>query len=93
MLSIANARRAAIALLGRCGEVAIAVAMLRAQGAESRGRYEQMISWRRIAEAAVEYIQYDEQAGRSNASVSAAPCACGRPEMAKSGGDHEPLQL
>lgn len=52
ILSLVNARRAAIVLLDRCGEVAIAVAVLRAQKAESRGRYEEMASWRRIAEAA-----------------------------------------
>lgn len=37
MLSVINARRAAIALLVRYGEVAIVAAVLRAQEAESRG--------------------------------------------------------
>ncbi len=58
MLSLIDARRAAIALLGRWGEVAIAAAVFRAQEAESRGRYEEMASWRRIAAAAFEYTEY-----------------------------------
>jgi hypothetical protein len=60
MLSVLDARRAAIALLGRCGEVAIAAAVLRAQEAQSRGRYEEMASWRSIAEAAYECAERDE---------------------------------
>jgi hypothetical protein len=66
MLSINNARRAAVALLGRCGEVAIAAAVLRAQEAESRGRYQEMVDWRSIAEAAVEY---SERSGCPNTDV------------------------
>ena len=66
MLSVNNARRAAIALLGRCGEVAIAAAVLRAQEAESRGRYQEMANWRSIAEAAFEY---NERAGRPDAGL------------------------
>ncbi len=54
MLSQANAHRAATAMLDRFGEVAIAAAMLRAQQAQSEGRYEEMANWRRIAEAAVQ---------------------------------------
>lgn len=52
-LSGDHARSAAISLLGRCGEIAIALAVLRAQEAELRGRYGEMTSWSRIAEAAV----------------------------------------
>ena len=55
MLSESNARRAATALLDRLGEVAIAAAMLRAQEAQSAGRYREMANWRRIAEAAVQH--------------------------------------
>jgi len=55
ILSVIDARRAAIVLLKRCGEVAIAVAVLRAQEAQSSRRYEEMASWYRIAEAAFEY--------------------------------------
>jgi hypothetical protein len=69
MLSVVNARRAAIALLGRHGEVAIAATVLRAQEAKSRGRYEEMASWRSIAEAAFEYTEYNERARRPNAGV------------------------
>lgn len=58
MLSAIDARRAAIALLGRWGEVAIAAAVFRAQEAESRGRYEEMASWRSIAAAALEYTEF-----------------------------------
>jgi hypothetical protein len=54
MLSQFNARRAATALLDRLGEVAIAAAVLRAQEAQSEGRYQDMANWRRIAEAAAE---------------------------------------
>ena len=54
MLSDANARRAATALVDRLGEVAIAAAMLRAEEARSAGRYVEMANWRRIAAAAVE---------------------------------------
>jgi hypothetical protein len=53
MLSVPNAHRAATTLLYRFGEVAIAVAMLRAQQAQSHGNLEEMTSWHRIAEAAV----------------------------------------
>jgi hypothetical protein len=53
MLSDTNARRAAGVLVHRLGEVAIAMAMLRAQEAESQGRYAEMVNWRRIAQAAV----------------------------------------
>jgi hypothetical protein len=53
MLSDTNARRAAGVLVHRLGEVAIAMAMLRAQEAESQGRYVAMADWRRIAQAAV----------------------------------------
>ena len=52
-LSAINVRRVAIALCGRCGEIAIAYAVLRAQEAGSRGRYQEMASWRSIAEAVV----------------------------------------
>lgn len=52
-LSAANVWRTAIALCDHCGEIAIAYAVLRAQEAESRGRYQEMASWRSIAEAAV----------------------------------------
>jgi hypothetical protein len=52
MLSDINARRAAGVLVHRLGEVAIAMAMLRAQEAESQGRYVEMVDWRRIAQAA-----------------------------------------
>ena len=52
MLSDINARRAAGVLVHRLGEVAIAMAMLRAQEAESQGRYVEMVDWRRIAHAA-----------------------------------------
>ncbi len=52
MLSDTNARRAAGVLVHRLGEVAIAMAMLRAQEAESQGRYVEMADWRRIAQAA-----------------------------------------
>ncbi len=58
MLSAIDARRAAIVLLGRWGEVAIAAAVYRAQEAESRGRYEEMVSWRSIAAAAFEYTEF-----------------------------------
>jgi hypothetical protein len=58
MLSKSNALRAATVLLGRFGEVAIAAAMLRAQQAQSEGRYEEMANWRRIAEAAVKHTAF-----------------------------------
>ena len=54
MLSETNARRAARALLARLGEVAIAAAVLRAQEAQSKGRFEEMANWRRIAQAAIQ---------------------------------------
>lgn len=54
MLSETNARRAATALLNRFGEVAIAAAVLRAQQAQSQGRFEEMANWRRIAEVAAQ---------------------------------------
>ncbi|MBI3514470.1 MAG: hypothetical protein HY060_10465 [Proteobacteria bacterium] len=54
MLSDFNARRAARALLARLGEVAIAAAVLRAQQAQSEGRFEEMANWRRIAQAALQ---------------------------------------
>jgi hypothetical protein len=63
MLSKNHARRAAGVLLHRMGEVAIAAAMLRAQQAESQGRYREMIGWRRIAAAAV--VLAVQFAGRS----------------------------
>ena len=70
MLSVIDARRAAIALLGRWGEAAIAAAVFRAQEAESRGRYEEMAGWRRIAAAAFEYTEYfDYVVGRSGSCV------------------------
>jgi hypothetical protein len=58
-LSVIDARRAAIALLDRCGDVAVAVAVLRAQEAEARGRYEEMSGWRSIAEAALGFAKCD----------------------------------
>jgi len=54
MLSETNARRAAAVLLSRFGEVAIAAAVLRAQQAQSQGRFEEMANWRRIAEVAAQ---------------------------------------
>jgi hypothetical protein len=63
MLSEINARRAAGVLLHRLGEVAIAMAMLRAHQAESQGRYREMTDWRRIAAAAV--VLAVQFAGRS----------------------------
>ena len=54
MLSELNAHRAAHALLARLGEVAIAAAVLRAQEAQSEGRFEDMANWRRIAQAAAQ---------------------------------------
>lgn len=54
MLSETNARRAAAVLLNRFGEVAIAAAVLRAQQAQSQGRFEEMANWRRIAEVAAQ---------------------------------------
>jgi hypothetical protein len=56
MLSEINARRAATALLDRFGEVAIAAAVLRAQQAKSKGRFEEMANWRRIAEVAAQRV-------------------------------------
>jgi hypothetical protein len=58
-LSVIDARRAAIVLLDRCGDVAIAAAVLRAQEAEARGRHKEMSGWRSIAEAALEFSNYD----------------------------------
>ncbi|HUA51836.1 MAG TPA: hypothetical protein VMB81_06715 [Candidatus Sulfotelmatobacter sp.] len=58
MLSESNALRAATVLLDRFGEVAIAAAVLRAQQAQSEGRYEEMTNWRRIAEAAVRHVAF-----------------------------------
>jgi len=69
ILSVGNARRAAIALLDRCGEVAIAVAVLRAQEAGSSGRYKQMASWYRIANAAFEYAKHGERSKRRSATM------------------------
>jgi hypothetical protein len=59
-LSVTDARRAAVALLDRCGDVAMAAAVLRAQEAEASGRYLEMSNWRSIAEAAFEFSQYSE---------------------------------
>ena len=63
MLSETNARRAAGVLLHRLGEVAIAFSVLRAQQAESQGRWREMADWRRIAAAAV--VLAVQFAGRS----------------------------
>ena len=60
MLSVSNAHRAATTLLYRFGEVVIATAMLRAQQARAHGHFEEMASWHRIAEAAVERLGFDQ---------------------------------
>ncbi len=57
MLSRHHAHRAASALIERLGEVAIAAAVLRAQEAQSQGKYLAMANWRRIAEAAASHIE------------------------------------
>jgi hypothetical protein len=62
-LSDTNARRAAGVLVHRLGEVAIALSVLRAQQAESQGRWGEMRDWRRIAAAAA--VLAVQIAGRS----------------------------
>jgi hypothetical protein len=57
MLSRIDAHRTATVLLDRLGEVAVAAAVLRAQQAGRDGRYQAMIDWRRIAEAAAARLE------------------------------------
>jgi hypothetical protein len=77
-LCLVDARRAAAALLDRCGNVAIAAAVLRAQEAEARGRYQEMSNWRSIAEAALEFSEYNEASSGRLPPVADRPAAPSR---------------
>ena len=61
MLSTIDIDRVASALLDRMGEVAVAAAMLRAQQAHAKRRYNASAEWYQIAEAALSRLSAEAE--------------------------------